>query len=547
MLDAKNNLKETLKAAVKKVGFQMVRFEIEIPKQEKFGDLSTNLAMIIAKKEKKNPSEVAQKIIKNLQLDKNFTLPEIIGGFINFKFSNEYLANGITTVVDQESAFAAKNKGQGEKVLVEFVSANPTGQIHIGNARGGPIGLAIANLYDNFGYQVFREYYVNDLGIQISKFANTLLYYHQLEKNPKLEFPEDAYPGKFIKDIYQHLKKEYGNEFDEKAEEDLINFFAKEGIREMVNSIKTDLEYLGINYHTWSYESDILHSGKTDRIINILNKAGVTTDKEGALWFKNPEDPEMKDRETVLRKSDITESYTYFAQDIAYHLDKYERGFCKAIDVWGANHFGHISRLNAAMRAVGVPDNWLKIILYQNVRLKNGEEIVQMSKRRGNTVTMQDLKQAKIPADVFKYFVLMHDSNSMIDFDVKLAKDTSEKNPVYYLKYAYARLSGILRKSKRAGDSKNKILLKEPEEISLAKEILKLPEILEDTFLDFKIQRLPYYAYSLAGKFHTFYDKCHIIGEKKEVEESRLNLLLATKITLKKVLDVMAIEAPEKM
>jgi len=549
MIDIKNELKNILNEAIKKAGFSALNFQIEEPNDSRFGDLSSNLIMILAKREKQPMPEIAEKIIKNIADNTNLCKPEMVNGFLNFSYKNEYLKKSIKEAISANESFGVFDHGRGKKVLVEFVSANPTGELHIGNARGGPMGLTIANLYQHFGFKVTKEYYVNDLGIQIGKFAKTLHHYFKKIKNSKIQFPEDGYPGEFVEEIFKELHKKDKEKLEQMTEEELIKYFTKDGLALMIKSIKEDLEYLGIYYDEWSYESDILNSSKTDRVVSLLEPAGMTTLKEGALWFKNPADPDMEDRETVLKKSDADKAYTYFAQDIAYHLDKYERGFSKAIDVWGANHFGHISRLTSAMRALKVPENWLNIILYQNVRLKNGEEIIQMSKRRGNVVTMQDLKDSKIPADVFKFFMLMHDSNSMIDFDIKMAKDTSEKNPVFYVKYAFARLSGILRKAKEEGieSDVSELTLKEPEEIALAKEIIKLPNILEDTYADLKIQRLPYYALSLAGKFHTFYDKCHIIGEKKEVEKSRLALLQATKIAFKKLLDILAIEAPEKM
>jgi len=343
-----------------------------------------------------------------------------------------------------------------------------------------------------------------------------------------------------MKDVFKEIDHEHHKTIKELPEEELIQFMAKEGLRIMIRDIKQDLQQLGIKYESWIYESDILCSGKTDRVVNLLTKTGNTSLKEGALWFKNPEDPEMADRESVLKRSDA---------DISYHLDKFERGYIKAINVWGANHFGHIPRLSAAMRAISVPEDWLSIILYQNVRLKNGEEIVQMSKRRGNVVTVSDLEKFGVTGDAFKFMILMHDLNSLIDFDIELAKDTSEKNPVFYVKYAHARIASILRKSDIKTEDINikTWKLEAPEEKNLAKEISKYPEILEETFADFKLQRLANYSFNLATKFHNFYDKCHVLGEKPEVEKSRLALIMATKIVLKNILDILDLDAPEKM
>ena len=556
MIDYKKELKNDIKIALEKIG-ESVDFDVEEPKNDKFGDLSSNVVLVLVKKLKSDPKEIAEKIIAKLPDSKYFNKPEFAAGFLNFKFNKSTVEKSVKEILDQSESYGKSEKGHSKKINIEFVSANPTGQLHIGNARGGPIGQTLANLYENFGYQVDREYYVNDFGVQVDKLARTLLYYYKKKTDPKLEMDEGHYPGKFIEEVFEKIFKKNQKILAEKTEDEQVSFFAKEGLLNLLQTIKEQLLYLGINFDRWTYESDILCSNKTDRAMQILKEKGFISNKEGALWLKMPEDPDLLDRETVLQKSDAEKSYTYFANDIAYHLDKFERGYVKAIDIWGANHFGHIPRLTAAVRALGMPENWLNIILYQNVRLKNGEEIIQMSKRKGNTITIDDLKEAGIEADVFKYMILSHDSNSLIDFDAKLAKDTSEKNPVYYIKYAHARICSILKKAHSAssgqvGDKDNvsrvaDIKLIEDAEIQLAKELMKYPEILANTLEDYKLQRLPFFALSLATKFHTFYDKCRIIGEKKEVEQSRINLIKSTQIVLKNLLAIMGIEAPEKM
>ncbi len=522
-------------------------FEIEEPKNTKFGDLSSNVILTLAKKSQYKPEELFKKLTAKLPESRHFTRPEFAAGFLNFSLKKPVVEKSVRGIIAEGENYGRKTTGHGKKVNVEFVSANPTGQLHIGNARGGPIGQTIANLYENYGYKVDREYYVNDFGVQVDKLARTLHFYYKKKSDPKLLMDGNQYPGKFIEDVFKEIYQESEKALAEKTEEEQIALFAKEGLLKLLNTIKGQLEYLGIEYDKWVYESEILCANKTDRAVEMLKKADATSSTEGALWLKIPEDPDLKDRETVLQKSDAEKSYTYFANDIAYHLDKLERGYVKAVDVWGANHFGHVPRLTAAMRALGAPEDWLKIILYQNVRLKNGNEIEQMSKRKGNTVTVDDLRQAGIEADVFKYMILSHDQNSLIDFDVKLAKDTSEKNPVYYAKYAHARISSILKKIGEDKEDREDIKLTEDAEILLAKELMKYPEIVSDTFSDLKLQRLPHFALNLATKFHTFYDKCRIIGEKKEVMESRINLIKATQIVLKNLFWIMGIEPPEKM
>lgn len=557
MIETKTELKKLLKEAIGKSKLISGRFEVEEPKNPEFGDLATNAPIVLAAKNKLSPAEIAEKISKNIVENKIVGKPEFKNGFLNFQYRKQLITDALDDIIINKQPYGSDQSGKGKKVLVEFVSANPTGELHIGNARGGPIGETIANLYTNYGYDVDREYYVNDFGVQVDKLAKTLLFYLKKLENSKLFMTEDMYPGEYIEQVFKEIFKSNQKQLAEMTEDEQVSFFTKEGLRILLKKICDQLEYLGIKYDNFIYESDILCSGKSDRVVNLMEEKGFVSNKEGALWFRNPEDPQMLDRETVLRKSDGEKSFTYFTNDIAYHLDKFERGYKQAVDVWGANHFGHIPRLQSAMRALGLPEDFLSIILYQNVRLKEGNEISQMSKRKGNTITIDDLKKSGISADVFKFMILAHDSNSLIDFDVKLAKDSSEKNPVFYVKYAHARICSILRKAGILGDIKGelgeikrfegKINVQEKEELSLAKELVKYPEILGESFSDFQLQRLPHYAVDLATEFHNFYTKCHVIGEKKEIEQSRLGLILATKIVLKNLLSIMGIDAPEKM
>jgi len=550
MTDVRIELKKLLKKTATKSGYQISDFVIEEPKNSDFGDLASNIAIILSKKEKKSPSEIAEKLIDNFPINPVFNQPTFLCGFLNFHYKKCYLENFLQTVLADGDNIFKNQRGRGKKVLVEYVSANPTGQLHIGNARGGPIGETIARLYQNFGFDVNREFYVNDFGVQIDKFARTLNFHYQKKTDPKVEFPEGGYRSVFIEQIFNQLYKKDRKKIESFDEVGLIAYFQKEGISLMIKSMIRDLESLGIKYDKLIYESEVLCSGKTDRVIELLKEKKATVVQEGALWFKNSDDPGFDDRESVLVKSDDQKSFTYFANDIAYHLDKFERGYFSAIDIWGANHHGHIPRIHRAIEALGIKKEWLKIILYQNVRVKEDGRSVQMSKRFGNMVNLSDLFQAKIAGDVFNFMILMHDRDSVIDFDVELAKDQSEKNPVYSIKYAYARICSLMKKAGVGEEdlgNKTNIVIESPEEIALLRELVKYPAILEETFTDLKLQRLPHFALKIASRLHHFYDNCRVIGEEESVKNRRLKILLATKTILGHLLDLMAVEAPEKM
>lgn len=544
--------------AAKKAGFSIPQyFIIETPPKSKMGDYASNIAMILVGNDKNKPAcrqagprETAEKIISQLSRMKEVKNVEIAGpGFINIFLKEDlYFAELKNILTERE------NYGRGPrrktKILVEYISANPTGPLHIGNARGGPIGESIANLYDFLGYDVKREFYVNDVGLQIERFGRSLYYWYAKKSDPRIEFPEEGYPAPYIEEISEDIqRKERGKLEKLKDESELIEFFIREGLLRTIKSIREDCELIGIKFDNWSYESDLINSNKSAQIIKILTEKGYTTSKEGALWFKNPEDPEFQDKESVLVKSD-GKTVTYFTNDIAYYMDKFSRGYELLIDILGANHSGHIPRFRAAMRAIGVPDEKIKILLYQYIRLKKAGEAVSMGKRLGNFVTLRQVIEGGVAPDAFKYFILSQNQNTPFDFDFELAADTSEKNPVFYIKYAYARLSSILVK---AGESEagvkdfNLNLLENEKEIALYKELIKFPEILDQVFSDFQIQSIPHYSYKIAKLFHDFYANCQVLSEDKKLASARLSLVLATKYVLANALQICGIEAPEKM
>jgi len=547
--------------ATKKAGYAIPQnFSVDAPPNLEMGDCATNIAMIIAGRDKKNPREIAEKIVENISKETEIAKVEIAGpGFINI-----FLADKIYEEEFKKILLERENYGKGSKkktkVLVEYVSANPTGPLHVGNARGGPIGDAVANLMEFMGYTAGREFYVNDMGLQIERFGRSLYYWYAKKSDERIEFPADGYPAPYVKEMSDQIQKEKKGELEKIQDEpELINFFIKEGLCQAIKSIRADCELIGIKFDNWAYESDLQHGGKADRAISLLKDGGFTTNKEGALWFKNPDDAELEDKESVLIKSD-GKTATYFADDIAYHIDKFERGYDKFINIWGANHHGHLPRFRAAMKALGYPHDKYEILFYQYIRLKKKGKAFSMGKRLGNFVTLREVIESGVEPDAFKYFILSQNPNTPFDFDLELAADTSEKNPVFYIKYAHARICSILAKAGHepqrymAGDgSKVKTesadfnLLKNEKEISLYKELVKFPELLIEVSDNFQLQALPHFAHKIAGLFHDFYSSCQVLSEDKKLTSARLSLVLATKYVLVNTLSICGIEAPEKM
>ncbi|MCX6810661.1 MAG: arginine--tRNA ligase [Candidatus Berkelbacteria bacterium] len=555
-------LKQKIETAIKVAGYEVpTSFDFTIPPSDKMGDYSTSVALAIASKNKVNPKEIAEKIVAGLK-SSDITSAEIAGlGFINIKLSDDFFHKYLKSVLQAGTDFGKSQVGKDQKVLVEFISANPTGPLHIGNARGGPIGEVLANVLSWQGYHVEKEFYVNDTGNQIKKFADTLAYYYTVKSDPKFNFPEGGYPGEFLRQVSEEIQIEHKTEISELKDSELSDFFAKVGLEKTIRRIKEDIAALGISFDRFVYESDFLNSGKSIKIVEKLKADGHTNSREGALWFTS-NDLDPNDRETVLLRSDADKTPTYFATDIAYHKDKFERGNDRLIDVWGANHHGHIARLKSAMKAIGCDESKLSIILYQNVRLKKDGETKQMGKRLGNFINFADLiTKLKVPADVFKYMIISQATSSIIDFDLDVALEQSEKNPVYYLQYAYARICSILRnadaellvEAEKIANGQGTIKpqdlekLTDKKEIVLIKTLAGLSDVLEKVSGEFQIQALPHFATEIARAYHNFYSSCQVLSEDKELTRSRLLLVLATRNVLKISLMLMGISAPEKM
>jgi len=496
---------------------------------ERFGDYATNIAMKLSKIVGERPEEIAKKIIKIIGESDNQIIAAATfagPGFINFKIALPYLQQKILEIIEKDEKYGSSDVGEDRRINIEFISANPTGPLTVGNSRGGVIGDVLANIFLKIGWKVTREYYFNDAGGQIDILGHSILKDDQAE-----------YKGEYIDKLNKEIKSSDYREVGKKAAQIIID------------TIKKTTKKMGINFDVWFAEGkDLRDKGKIDEIINWLKEKDLIYDKDGALWFFSTKYGDDKDR--VLIKSDGEP--TYFALDCAYHKNKFiDRKFDRAINVWGADHYGDLARLKGFVQALGYKDKF-HILLHQFVRIvKDGCE-VRMSKRAGNYITVDDLLK-EVGKDVYRFFMLEYAPSSHLTFDLELAKERSQKNPVYYIQYAYARISSILNKCKNQNAKikmtmQNVKLLQNPAELSLLKELIKLPELVEEIVGDYQVQKLPVYGYNLATKFHNFYEKCSVLASgNNELTSARIQLLKATQIVLKNTLDLMGIFAPTKM
>jgi len=495
---------------------------IEHPSEKTRGDYSCSIAFSIAKEIGKNPFEVATLLKLEIEKSKNnFAKIEVVNGFLNFFVSEKYLQDQVAEILKQKNKFGSFKAGKNKKVNVEFISANPTGPLTLGNGRGGFGGDVLCNVLEKSGYKVCREYYVNDTGNQVKVLGHSVL-----------GDAEAVYKGEYILKLREKIKDKTPEDIGEKA--------AKELLQKM---IKPSVKKMGIDFDVWFSEKSLYKNKEVDRAIGELKKKGFTYESEGAVWFKSKELGDDKDR--VLVRADGVK--TYFASDIAYLRNKIKRGFGKIIIFLGADHHGYVARVKAAAEALGYNRNIIDAIILQLVKLfENGQE-VRMSKRTGIYVTIDELID-EVGVDVARFFFLMTGLNTHMNFNLDLAKEKSEKNPVFKVQYAYTRICSILRKAKIVKAARpNLALIKEQGELDLIRELIKFPEIVEDCSKDYQLQRLPQYAIGLAESFHRFYEDCKVISGDRNLMSSRLALVASAKIVFKNTLDLMGISAPEKM
>lgn len=526
-------------------------FNIEIPADRSHGDLSTNVAMICAKVFRMAPRKIADLITSRVILDGTyFNKVEVAGaGFINFFLSERWFSEVVSAVLDEKEHYGETDLGKGQKLMVEFVSANPTGPMHIGNARGGAIGDCLAAVFEKAGYNVSREFYVNDAGNQIEKFATSLEVRYLQIYDDTIVMPEDAYHGE---DITEHAKAfaeingdKYVNATDKERRDALVAYALPKNIKKL----EDDLLTYRIKYDVWFLESQLHKDNKVMEIVEILKSKGLTYEKEGAIWYKATEFGAEKD-DVLVRANGIP---TYFTADIAYHYNKFvDRGFDKVVNIWGADHHGHVARLKGAMEAVGVNPSKLDVVLMQMVRLVKDGEVIKASKRSGKAITLVTLLE-EVPIDAARFFFNLRESNSHFDFDLGLAIEQSSQNPVYYVQYAHARICSILRTLSSEGieakalTAKDFEILNTPEEKELIKFIATLPDVINDSARSYDPAKITRYAIDVATLFHKFYSQCRVKGESEEVMQARLNLCIAVKIVIKNILDMLKIDCPESM
>jgi len=548
----KKELKQLITKAANDAGFLgLVDFAVDLPPIGQKADFASNISLIIAGENKQNPREVADKIITELSRSEIIKTAQSAGpGFINIVLHDHTYYDLLKKLLSEKENYGRSKIGQNKIASIDYLSANPTGPLHIGNARGGPIGETISNLLEYTGYKVIREFYLNDVGVQVGRLGETIYWWVEKKNGNETQFPENGYPGEYVKEVAEKILSEHKEKIDTfKDKKEVIDFLKNEGLAVLIVQMKEDVGLLDLKFDKWVSENDLQQKGLAQKALERLKQAGVTVNREGALWFVNPSDPNFEDEESVLRKSDEDSTFTYFTDDIAYHMARYDEKVDLIVDVWGANHHGHIGRMYSALKALGISEEKLKIYLYQYIRLKNGEEIVKMGKRFGNFVTLRQVIEGGVSADAFKYFILSQNPNTPFDFDIKLATEKSEKNPVFYVQYAHARICSILRKAGENQDFDNADLsiLKNEKELALIKALTLWPDIVLDSLQNLQVQTLPHYAYKIASLFHDFYTNCPVLDSENETKKARLALIFATKILLSNVLTICGISAPEKM
>ena len=549
----KEKLKDEIKASVVKAGLateeQIPEVVLELPKDKAHGDYSTNMAMQLARVAKKAPRAIAEAIIENFDQSKaSIEKVEIAGpGFINFYMNNSYLADLIPTILKAGDAYGETGFGNKEKVQVEFVSANPTGDLHLGHARGAAVGDSLCNILDKAGYDVSREYYINDAGNQINNLALSVEARYFQALGLEKEMPADGYHGEDIIEIGKKLAAEFGDKYVNADEKERFDFFRTYGLKYEMGKLKQDLEDFRVPFDVWYSETSLYENGKIDVALNSLRENGYIFEEDGATWLRSMDFGDDKNR--VLIKNDG--SYTYLTPDIAYHKDKLERGFTKLINVWGADHHGYIPRMRAAIQALGYDKDALEVEIIQLVHLyKNGEKM-KMSKRTGKAVTMRDLVE-EVGLDATRYFFAMRSADTHLDFDLDLAVSQSNENPVYYAQYAHARIASILRQGKEQGIELDNNLdvshITAEKEFDLLKKLGEFPQAVTEAAAKRMPHRITNYIYDLASTFHSFYNAEKVLdADNMERTKARLALIQSTKITLKNALRLIGVSAPEKM
>ena len=523
---------------------------IERPQKAENGDFSCSLAMKLARWMRMNPRAIGQAIIDALPDSPLVGRTWLAGpGFVNFSLDEDWLRSQVDTVIESGAGYGDSGARKGVSVQVEFVSVNPTGPVHVGHARGAVLGSALANVLAAAGYDVQREYYVNDAGRQMELFYETAYARYLQAWDRDVDVPDDGYMGEYMVDLGRQIKLDRGDEFLEMGPDDAVAAIGEVGLDAMVGSIRKSLQRIGVSYDNWFRERDLYRRGEFDRVMALIAQRGYRTDREGARWFAATKLGEEKDAVLIRSNGDPT----YFASDVAYHYDKFvERKFDRVIDIWGADHQGHVSRMKAAVSAMDVDPDRLTLMIYQMVTFKQGEDLVRLSKRSGDIITVDDLVD-QVGADACRFFFLSRAAETQMEFDLELATRQSSDNPVYYVQYAHARIAGIVSNARDRGidlEQGDLSLLRHDAELALIRKIVQIPELIELMADSLAVHHLPHYAQELATAFHWFYQQCRVISSVEgevELTRARLRLCQAARVALARCLALMGVDAPDRM
>jgi len=556
-MDLADQIEEILLDSIKKI-IRQENFRIKdipkiillIPKNKSHGDLSTNIAMQLSRELKSKPLDIANLIVSNLDIQGTIVdKAKIAGpGFINFWLSENWLYKVLDEIREQGENYGKVNLGKGKRVQVEFVSVNPTGPLHVGHGKCAAVGDALSGILKAAGYEVEKEYYINDQGKQIDILGQSVQVRYNNFLEEEREFPADGYKGEYIFDIAKEIIDKFQDKYKGRDDKETQEFFKVFTLKKILSGIKKDLKDFGVEFDVWFSEKSLYEQNKLQKVIELLQQRGFLYEEKGALWLKSTVFGDEKDR-VVIRENNVP---TYFASDIVYHQNKYQRGFDKVIDIWGADHHGYIKRMKAAAQALGYSEDFLDVLIVQFVTLiKDGKE-VGMSTRGGEFITLRDLIR-EVGKDVARYFFLMRSYDSHTEFDLDVAKSQSMENPVYYIQYAYARICSIIKKAEQEGikiDKNKEVnlhLLDKEEEIELIKKLSFLKEVVRKSALTWKPHLLTTYLYDLASSFHKYYTVHRVITEDKELAKARLILIDCTRIVLFNTLKILGISAPEIM
>ena len=536
---------QAIAAGVVKEG-TLPEVQLTVPPKKEFGDFATNFAMQSARALRCNPRVLAQYIVDHLDCAYVKRM-EIAGpGFLNFYLDPDWVYDMLAHIVEAGENYGNLPKASDERIQVEYVSANPTGPLHVGHGRGAAVGSALSNLLKAAGYDVEQEYYINDAGNQMNNLARSVNARYLELLGQTCEFPEDGYHGHDIIDTAQRIIDKYGDRFLKMEEDERLEQFKTIAYQEKLAALKEDLERFNVRFDVWFSEKTLHEANKIHEACDYLLEKGYMEKRDGALWLKSTEFGDDKDR-VVIRDNGVP---TYFAADIAYHTNKFNRGFDRVINLWGADHHGYIARMKAAMQCMGFKPEQLEILVLQMVRLLRDGQEVKMSKRTGQSVTLNELID-EVGTDAARFFFVMRSIDSQLDFDLDLAVKKSNDNPVFYVQYAHARICSIMRQVAEAGitvqGKGNYRLLTEPVEVELIKKLGEYPEMLSAAAKERAVQQVAHYVYDLAGLFHSAYNQCRILGVNEELQQARLAMVMAVGHVVRHALSILGVSAPEKM